>query len=347
MADDTIRIGYVGAGGNTRLRHLPGFAAIDGVESVSVANRSRESSQRVADEFGLSTVYDTWEDLIDAEDTNAICIGTWPYMHKTLVLASLAAGKHVMTEARMTMNSADAREMLEASLAYPDLVTQIVPAPHTLKIDSTIRDMISDGYFGDVLSADITVHQGGFVDYDSELHWRHNRDLSGNNIMQMGIWYEAIMRWFGPAAAVSAVGRVTVKQRKDWDGGLAYITIPDHVEILIEFASGPVVRLRISTVTGLAPADGIWIFGSEGTAHVDSASMTLSAGQRGDSELSEIEIPTEKQGDWRVEEEFINAIRGIEPITHTNFFDGVRYMEFTDAVTISVQTGERVTLPLA
>ena len=32
-------------------------------------------------------------------------------------------------------------------------------------------------------------------------------------------------------------------------------------------------------------------------------------------------------------------------MTHTNFLDGVRYMEFTDAVTISMQSGERVTLP--
>ena len=37
MVEDIIRIGYVGAGGNTRLRHLPGFAAIDGVENVSVS----------------------------------------------------------------------------------------------------------------------------------------------------------------------------------------------------------------------------------------------------------------------------------------------------------------------
>ena len=346
MTDDTIRMGYVGAGANTRLRHLPGFAAIDGVENVSVSNRSRESSQRVADEFGLSAVYDSWDDLIDADDTDAICIGTWPYMHRTLVLASLDAGKHVLTEARMTMNSADARDMLAASLAYPDLVTQIVPAPHTLKIDNTMHDLIAGGYFGDVISADITVHQGGFADYDSELHWRHDRDLSGNNIMQMGIWYEAIMRWFGPAEAVSAVGRVTVKSRTGWDGRPAHITIPDHVEVLIELASGPVARLRLSTVTGLAPPDGVWIFGSEGTVHVDSASMTVMGGRRGDGELSEIEIPEEKQGGWRVEEEFINAIRGLEPVTHTNFSDGVRYMEFTDAVTISMQTGERVTLPL-
>ena len=346
MTDETIRIGYVGAGGNTRLRHLPGFATIDGVESVSVANRSRESSQRVADDYGLSAVYDSWIDLIEADDTNAICIGTWPYMHRNLVLAALDADKHVLTEARMAMNSDEAREMLGASLLTPHLVAQIVPAPHTLKIDNTIKNLIGEGYFGDVLSVDITVHQGGFVERDDELSWRQNRDLSGNNIMQMGIWYEAIMRWFGPAAAVTAVGRVNVKRRADWDGGLAYITIPDHIEILIEFASGPVARMRMSTITGLAPDDQVWIFGSEGTVHVDSATMNVRGGRRGDSALEEIVIPEDKQGGWRVEEEFINAIRGIEPVTHTNFFDGVRYMEFTDAVNISMQTGERVTLPL-
>jgi hypothetical protein len=74
--------------------------------------------------------------------------------------------------------------------------------------------------------------------------------------------------------------------------------------------------------------------------------MTLSGGRRGDDGLSDIDIPAEKQGGWRVEEEFINAIRGIEPITHTNFLDGVRYMEFTDAISISIQSGERVRLPL-
>jgi hypothetical protein len=74
--------------------------------------------------------------------------------------------------------------------------------------------------------------------------------------------------------------------------------------------------------------------------------MTLSGGRRGDDGLSVIDIPDDKKGGWRVEEEFINAIRGIEPITHTNFYDGVRYMEFTDAVTMSIQTGERIQLPL-
>ena len=346
MTKDTIRIGYVGAGANTRLRHLPGFAAIDGVESVSIANRSRESSQRVADEFGVPTIYDTWIELIDAPDTNAICIGTWPYMHSTMVLAALNANKHVMTEARMAMNAEDAQLMLEASQMQPDLVAQIVPAPHTLKVDNTIIDLIGEGYLGDILSVDMTVNQGGFVDHDGPLHWRHSRDFSGMNIMQMGIWYEAMMRWIGPAASVMAVARVNVPARRDDAGALRWITIPDHVEILCEMASGPVVRMRISAVTGLAPGDGVWFFGTEGTLRLDSGSMTLRGGRRGDDALEEIDIPVEKQGGWRVEEEFVRAVRGLEPITHTGFEDGVKYMEFSEAVTRSAQSGNKIHLPL-
>ena len=43
-----------------------------------------------------------------------------------------------------------------------------------------------------------------------------------------------------------------------------------------------------------------------------------------------------------VEEEFVNAIRGREKIARTSFEDGVRYMEFTDAVTRSATTGQTV-----
>ena len=346
MTNETVRVGFVGAGTNTRLRHIPGLQAIDGVELVSVANRSRESGQRIADKYNIPAVYDSWVDLIEAPDTNAVCIGTWPYTHRTMVIAALDAGKHVMTEARMCMNAAEAHEMLAASREMPDLVTQIVPAPHTLKVDAKIKELIADGYLGDILSVDMTVHQGDFIDYDAPLHWRNDRDLSGYNIMQMGIWYEAMMRWVGPAGSVRTVARVNVKSREDGSGGRRFITIPDQVETICEMVSGPVVHMRFSTVTGLAPADRVWFFGTEGTLRLDSPSMTLSGGRRGDSALSEITIAPEQKGAWRVEEEFINAIRGIEPVTHTNFADGVKYMEFTEAVTRSFQAAETVYLPL-
>ena len=253
MADETTRIGFVGAGANTTLRHIPGFRAIEGVELVSVSNRTRESGQRVADDFNIPKVYDSWVDLIEAPDTNAICIGTWPYMHCTLVLAALENDKHVLTEARMAMDAAEAHAMLEASLPKPHTVAQVVPAPHTLKVDATIKALIDDGYLGEILAVDMTVRQAGFVDPDAPFHWRQDRDLSGYNVMQLGIWYEALMRWIGPATSVTAIARVNVKSRPDESGKRHSVTVPDHVEVLCEMFSGPVAHINCTTVTGLAP----------------------------------------------------------------------------------------------
>ena len=48
MADGIIRVGLIGAGANTRLRHIGGLREQEGVEIVGVANRSRESGERIA-----------------------------------------------------------------------------------------------------------------------------------------------------------------------------------------------------------------------------------------------------------------------------------------------------------
>ena len=63
--------------------------------------------------------------------------------------------------------------------------------------------------------------------------------------------------------------------------------------------------------------------------------------------MKPIEIPTDKTYGWRVEEEFIGAIRGQEPVRRTSFVDAVNYMDFTEAVHISSREGRRVYLPLA
>ena len=43
-------------------------------------------------------------------------------------------------------------------------------------------------------------------------------------------------------------------------------------------------------------------------------------------------IPDELRGGWQVEADFVAAIRGERPVTHTDFATGVRYMQFTEAV---------------
>ena len=42
-----------------------------------------------------------WLEVIQDESLHAVVIGTWPYLHRTLVLQALQHGKHVLTEARL------------------------------------------------------------------------------------------------------------------------------------------------------------------------------------------------------------------------------------------------------
>ena len=233
--------------------------------------------------------------------------------------------------------------MLEASRKAPQLVAQLVPSPPTLEVDSTLKALLADGYVGEVLAVELAAtRQPSFVDREAPLHWRQDAALSGHNILTMGIWYEAMIRWLGPARRVSAMGKVAVPRRHDESGALREVTVPDHVDVLATLAGDAVAHLRFSAVTALGPANEVWIFGSDGTLRLEADAKRLSGARRGDKELREIPIPAERRIGWRVEEEFVNAVRGREKVALTTFDDGVRYMEFTDGVAQSLAQGRSV-----
>jgi predicted dehydrogenase len=342
--DTPIRVGIVGAGANTRSRHVPGLRAQAGVEIVCVANRSRESSARAAAELGIPEIADDWRALVARPDLDAIMVGTWPYLHCPVTLAALESGKHVLTEARMAMNVAEARQMLDASRRRPDLVAQIVPAPFTFGVDRTVQRLLREGFLGRLLTVDVRVADGNFIDPAAPLSWRQDVERSGCNVMSLGIWYESLMRWVGEAERVMARGRSFVSQRVDESGVLRSVRVPDHVSVLADLACGAQASITVSAVAGLVKQSEIVLCGSDGTLRF--AEGELYGARRGEAALQPIEIPERERSGWRVEEAFINAIRGRECITHTRFEDGVRYMQFTEAVATSIAERREVALPV-
>src|SRR5690242_220108 len=148
MTHQLLRIGLIGAGANTRSRHIPGLQSLPQVEITAVCNRRPESTRAVAREYGLPRAYAHWEEVVADPDIDAVVIGTWPYLHCPITLAALRANKHVLTEARLSMNAAEAHRMLAAAREHPQLVTQVVPSPFGLKGHDVMKELVEGGYLG-------------------------------------------------------------------------------------------------------------------------------------------------------------------------------------------------------
>jgi len=349
MVNEEIRIGIIGAGTNTCAQHIPKLQALPGVSIVEVANRTVASGEKVAAQFNIPVVQEHWQDICRSPDTSAVVIGTWPYLHSEATCLALENNKHVLCEARMAMDEEEARKMLQASYDHPECITQLVPSPFTLRVDPTVIRMLDEKAFGNhLLHFRFDHHVPPLVPQGGTLHWRRNRKYSGNNIMVLGIAYESLLRWLGPAEWVAAHAEIFNNRAHDPELNQdAAIDIPDYLSVQMKMRNGMSGHLHL-TETGFSGAPPtlklfgdrgslVYEFKADGRLYFDSGSKNL---------VEEHSIPPEEEGGWRVEEEFVNAIRGQEDIDYTTFTAGVEYMKFTDAVNKSFLTqGTRITIP--
>jgi len=340
-----VRIGVIGAGGIFRSRHFPGLAKIDGAEVVAICNRSIESAQKIAAEFDLNPDFTTDpQELIERDDVDAVMIGTWPYKHCPFTLAALAAGKHTFVQARMAMNLSEAKQMYAAS-QESGLVTQICPAG-AWKGQRFLRRLLDEGYCGEIYNVYVRDMVRDHLDPGVPLHWRDIDRYSGLNALAMGITMERIFRIVGYLSTVTAHSEIFIRQRRLPDGsGNGPVERPDTIHVIGKLENGAEGAFIFSSMNRHTPIrTQIEIYGSEGTLIYDLAD-NLQGGKAGDDGLSQIPIPDEEAAVWTTESDFINAING-GPQGDTSFYEGVRYMEFTEAVARSAQSGQTMKLPL-
>jgi predicted dehydrogenase len=344
---ERLRIGLIGAGANTRRRHIPGLLAIAGVEIAAVCNRRPESTAAVAREYRVPRSYAHWEDIIADRDVDAVVVGTWPYLHCPITLAALAAGKHVLTEARMSMNAAEAHRMLAAARKHPKVVTQIVPSPYGLKGHEAMRERIEGGFLGELREVRVCSFNAALADPAAPLSWRQDAALSGYNMLTLGIVHETLLRWTPPPVRVLAQVHAHVASRIDPESGVRRaVGTPDSVQVLTVLENGARASYHFSGATSFGQGMGIELYGTEGALRYDMVTDRIQGARRGMAEWEDIPIPREKERGWRVEAEFVEAIRSGTPIQFTDFATGVAYMEFTEAVALSAQRQEPVELPL-
>jgi predicted dehydrogenase len=335
-----LRIGILGAGGIVRQKHLPGLQALPQAEVVVVCNSRPETAREVARDFHIPEVMTDWAEMIDRPDLDIIWIGTPPVLHAPITISALEAGKHVFCQARMAMNLSEGREMLSAAQARPQLVTMLCPPPHGMRGCRFMRKLLRDGYIGEPWHFRLTAMNGVFSDPLAPPHWRQRTELNGINVLSVGIYAEVLERWLGSPRRLHAQMKVSVPKR---DGYVVHI--PDVVQVFGQWSNGLAGSLEWSGSAQFAPDETLAIYGRDGTLVYNFTKDEILGGRRGDRELQVLTIPSELEGHWTVEKDFIEAVlTGGHP--EPSFETGVKYLEFTEALNLSARGGHAVELPL-
>jgi len=334
-----LRIGIVGAGGIVRTRHLPGLQKLRGVQINALANSSPQSAEAFRREFSLSsTVYADWRELIEKAEVDCLWIGATPYLHEPCTIAALERGCHVFCQARMARTFAEAQRMLDCSLQHPSLVAMLCPPPFGLAEDAWMLAFLQSGKLGRLHSLRLRSVNGAWLDPAAPAHWRQREEISGHNIMTLGIFTEVLQRWFGPVLSVSSEGQIATPVRRGYT-----VRIPDLLHVQARFGGGLLSQWEFSGLHAGPAVNDLLVTAEAGDLHFDFDAGRASLRRRGTQKWTPLVIPKKMLRPWQVEADFIEAVRNPGgPRPRPDFSEGLSYMRVVEAVHESLSTGRRI-----
>ena len=116
MVNDVVRVGIIGCGGIANGKHMPSLKKLKDVEMVAFCDIVEEKAVKAKAEYGTedARVYTDYKKLLEDKTIDVVHVCTPNRSHSFITVDALDAGKHVMCEKPMAINSAEAQKMIDA-----------------------------------------------------------------------------------------------------------------------------------------------------------------------------------------------------------------------------------------
>ncbi len=114
---DIVRIGIIGCGGIANGKHMPALKKLKNIEMVAFCDIILSRAEAAKEKYGTpdAAVYTDYKKLLEDKTIDVVHVLTPNRSHSVITVDALEAGKHVMCEKPMAINSAEAKKMLDAA----------------------------------------------------------------------------------------------------------------------------------------------------------------------------------------------------------------------------------------
>lgn len=236
-------IGYGGMGGwhARKIKNELGEHA----ELIGIYDINPERG-KVAEENGIHA-YSSREELLADERIDLVTIATPNDYHKEIAIASLEAGKNVISEKPVAMNSAELNEMIECANRCGKLFT----VHQNRRWDQdylTVKKLMAENTLGKVFRIESRVHGSRGIPGD----WRNQPEHGGGMLLDWGIHLlDQALMMTQPRKLKSVYAELTyVTNEKCDDGFRATLLFDDGLSFLVEVATSNFIELPLWYVLG-------------------------------------------------------------------------------------------------
>ena len=194
-----LRWAVIGCGGIAN--EMAQSLALAGRKFVAVQNRTHAKAVAFAERWGIERVYETPEQLYADPDVDAIYISTPHNTHIGFMRGALAAGKHVLCEKSITLNS---EELDEAIKLADEHHVELVDATTILHMP-LYRGIIARAMAGDFGKLNLaTLNFGSYKPYDPENHF-FSCNRAGGAMLEIGVYPVTLARLFMVSQPVDVI----------------------------------------------------------------------------------------------------------------------------------------------
>ena len=166
--------------------------ALAGRKFVGIWNRTAAKGQDFADKWGIGRVYGSVEELYADPEVDAVYISTPHNTHIGFMRGALAAGKHVLCEKSITLNS---EELAEATKLADENHVELVDATTILHMP-LYRGLIARAMAGDFGRMNVaTLNFGSYKPYDPNNAF-FNLKRAGGAMLEIGVYPVTLARLF-------------------------------------------------------------------------------------------------------------------------------------------------------
>lgn len=179
-----------------------------GQKLYSVANRTHEKAVAFAEKYGIEKVYNSIDELFEDNNVDIIYISTPHNTHISYLRKALNAGKHVLCEKSITLNSQELDEAVELAKKNNVVLAEAMTIYH-MPIYKALNKKIQSGDLGELRL--LQMNFGSYKEYNMKNRF-FNRNLAGGAMLDIGVYALSFVRWFMSSCPNEVLSQVRYAQ---------------------------------------------------------------------------------------------------------------------------------------